>query len=127
MEVLRDRVYTEEHEWARYDEEGLVWIGITAYAQDQLGDVVYVELPEPGTILDKEETFGVVESTKTVSDLYAPISGRIVRVNSDLVDAPGTLNEDPYENGWILVIEPSELAELDELLDAEAYAEFCGS
>lgn len=112
--------YSTDHEWARL-EDGRVRVGITDYAQDTLGDVVFVQLPEAGTRVEHGGTFGEVESTKSVSDLYAPVSGTIAEVNADLVDAPNRLNEDPYGEGWICVIEPDDAAQLDQLLDADGY------
>ncbi len=115
--------YTKEHEWAR-QKGGRVLVGITDFAQDQLGDVVYVELPAVGDEVKKGESFGVVESTKAVSELFAPISGKVVEVNDPLVEAPETVNEDPYEEGWMIAIEPADPKELAELLDVKAYAAF---
>ena len=103
-EVPSDRRYTAEHEWA-LERDGRIVVGITEYAQDQLGDVVFVGLPEPGTEVQAGQPMGEVESTKSVSDIYAPVSGTIVAVNDDLTDAPQRLNEDPYGDGWICVIE----------------------
>ncbi len=118
-----DLRYTKEHEWARKKGHTIV-VGITEFAQDQLGDVVYLELPEVGDLVKRGEAFGVVESTKAVSELFAPVSGRIVEVNDPLSDAPETVNDDPYEEGWMVAIEPSDPGELDELLDAKAYQDF---
>jgi glycine cleavage system H protein len=118
-----DLRYTQEHEWARKKGRTIV-VGITEFAQDQLGDVVYLELPEVGDLVKRGESFGVVESTKAVSELFAPVSGKIVEVNDPLSDAPETVNDDPYEEGWMVAIEPSDPKELDELLDAKAYQEF---
>jgi glycine cleavage system H protein len=115
--------YTKEHEWARID-NGSVVIGITDYAQDSLGEVVYVELPEEGAKVAMSETFGVIESTKAVSDLYSPVSGTVVEVNDTLLDSPELINEDPYDEGWILRIEMSAPEELEKLLNAEAYISF---
>jgi len=120
MNVPEDLRYSTDHEWARV-EDGRVRIGITDYAQDTLGDVVFVQVPEVGTKVEAGATFGEVESTKSVSDVYAPIGGTIVEVNTDLVDAPNRLNEDPYGEGWICVIEPDDASQLDALLDADAY------
>lgn len=120
MNVPDDLRYSTDHEWARL-ENGRVRVGITDYAQDTLGDVVFVQLPEAGTTVEAGAAFGEVESTKSVSDVYAPIGGTIVDVNADLADAPNRLNEDPYGEGWICVIEPDDPAALDALLDAEAY------
>ena len=118
--IPNDLKYTREHEWIRV-EGTLGTIGITHFAQSALGDVVFVELPEVGRVLKLGEAFGVVESVKTVSDLYSPISGRVVKVNEKLMDAPETVNQDPYGEGWIIVIEIASPAELSGLLDAEAY------
>ena len=123
MDFPEDLRYTREHEWARKKGSNLV-IGITDFAQDSLGDVVFVELPAVGDAVKKGESFGVVESTKAVSELFAPISGKVVEVNDPLTDAPETINSDPYEEGWMIVIEPSDPAEVDALMDAKAYREF---
>jgi glycine cleavage system H protein len=120
MNVPDDLRYTADHEWARL-EDGKVRIGITDYAQDALGDVVFVELPAPGTAVDAGGSFSEVESTKSVSDIYAPLAGTVVEVNGDLADAPQKLNEDPYGEGWICVIEPSDTGAYEGLLDAAAY------
>jgi glycine cleavage system H protein len=123
MNVPDDLKYTREHEWARV-KGTRVTVGITDFAQDQLGDVVFVELPSVGDEVKKGEAFGVVESTKAVSDLFAPVSGKVVEVNDPLVDAPETINEEPYEDGWLVVIEASDAKELGELLDGAAYRKF---
>lgn len=118
MNVPDDLRYSSDHEWLRTD-GARVQVGITDYAQDALGDVVYVELPEVGAAVKAGDSVAEVESTKSVSDIYAPVSGTIVEVNADLADAPERLNEDPYGDGWIFVIEPD--SDADELLDAAAY------
>lgn len=118
--VPDDLRYTSEHEWARL-EDGRVRVGITDYAQDALGDIVFVSLPAPGTVVEAGSTLGEVESTKSVSDVYAPVAGTVVEVNTELADAPQRLNEDPYGDGWICVIEPADPAAYEALLDAEAY------
>ncbi|MGC3997029.1 MAG: glycine cleavage system protein GcvH [Anaeromyxobacter sp.] len=123
MNFPEDLRYTREHEWARR-KGGNVVVGITEFAQDQLGDVVYLELPSVGDTVKKGESFGVVESTKAVSELFAPLTGKVVEVNDPLSDAPETVNEDPYEEGWMVVIEPSEPREWDDLLDARGYQAF---
>ncbi len=123
MNIPDDLRYTREHEWARKKGKNVA-VGITEFAQDQLGDVVYLELPDVGDAVKKGESFGVVESTKAVSELFAPVSGRIAEVNDPLADAPETINEDPYEEGWMVVIEPSDPAELESLMDAKAYQAF---
>jgi glycine cleavage system H protein len=118
--VPEDLRYTSDHEWIR-QEGDRVRIGITDYAQDALGDVVFVQLPEPGSKVESGGTFSEVESTKSVSDVYAPLAGTVVEVNNELADAPQRLNEDPYGEGWICVIEPSDPSAYDGLLDAAAY------
>ncbi len=124
MEFPEDLKYTEEHEWVRQEDDGLVTIGITDYAQDQLGDIVYLELPKDGEEVRKEETVGIVESVKTVSDLFAPISGMIVESNEPLLDSPEILNDDPYGEGWLLRIRPQDESELKDLMDSDQYAEY---
>lgn len=114
--------YTDSHEWILDNGDGTLTIGITDHAQEALGDVVFVELPEVGRALDKGEEFGVIESVKAASDLYAPLDGEIVAINEALEDAPETLNSSPYEDGWLLTLKPSDSAALDDLLDADAYA-----
>ena len=120
MDVPENLKYTKEHEWARIERNRVV-VGITDFAQEELGDVVYVELPEPGTAVAAETPFGVVESVKAVSDLFCPISGTVIEVNEDLEDHPELVNDAPYEDGWMIVIEPSNSAEFNELLSAEDY------
>ncbi len=112
--------YTEKHEWARLEGE-LVTIGITDYAQAQLNDIVYVELPEVGTQLHRGQTCAVVESVKAASDCYAPVSGEVVAVNRDLEQDPGLINRDPYGAGWLVRVRPSDPAEMKALLDVDAY------
>ena len=116
-----DLSYSKEHEWVRVDGSRAT-IGITSFAADELGDIVFVELPEPGASLSQFGTFGVVESVKAVSDLYAPVSGEVVEVNEALRDAPELLNSDPFGEGWIAKVELADPAELDNLMDAAAYA-----
>lgn len=120
MKTPKDLRYSEEHEWVKV-EGNKVTIGITDYAQDELGDIVYVELPEVGDELEADEPFGSVESVKTVSELYAPISGKVVSINEELEDSPEFVNESPYEKAWMVVVEVSDLSEVDKLLDPEAY------
>lgn len=115
-----DLRYSKEHEWVR-PENGRVRVGITYYAQDELGDVVFVDLPQVGVSVQAGEAFAAIESVKAVSDIYAPVSGRIVEVNEELADRPELINEDPYGAGWLVVIEMDNPAELDDLLDAERY------
>ena len=112
--------YTAEHEWVK-QEDGKIRIGITDFAQKELGDIVFVELPEAGDELTRNEPFGSVESVKTVSELYAPISGTVVEVNEELADNPEFVNESPYEKAWMILVEPSEASEYEELMDADQY------
>ena len=116
-----DLRYSKEHEWVRAD-DGNATIGITSFAADELGDIVFIELPEVGGRLTQFGTFGVVESVKAVSDLYAPVSGTVVEVNEALRDAPELLNSDPFGGGWIARVELADASELDALMDADAYA-----
>lgn len=111
--------YTDDHEWAKL-EDGVVRIGVSDYAQDQLGDIVFVEMPEVGDSFEKGDEFGTLESVKAVSELYLPLGGEVVAINEALIDAPELLNEDPYTN-WIVAIKPTDVAELDGLLDVEGY------
>ena len=122
MEYPEDLLYTEEHEWARVEEK-IVTIGITDFAQKQLGDIVYLDLPSEGDELSQEDTFGVIESVKAVSDLYSPVSGKVVEVNTSLLDSPEIINQDPYGEGWMLRIEIEDEGsdELEELLSAPTY------
>ena len=120
--VPKDLRYTREHEWAKQDGDR-VRVGITAYAQEQLGDVVFVELPKVGTKVTGKKSFGVVESVKAVSDLFAPISGEVVEVNGELGQKPEIVNQDPYGKGWMLVVKPSSKGEWDQLLSAQQYEE----
>jgi glycine cleavage system H protein len=120
--VPRDLKYTREHEWAK-QEGGRVRIGITAYAQQELGDVVFVELPKVGAKVSAAKTFGVVESVKAVSDLFAPVSGEVAEVNGELSQKPETVNQDPYGKGWMLIVAPSNAGEWDQLLTAAQYEE----
>jgi glycine cleavage system H protein len=117
-----DLKYTQEHEWARIEGDRAV-IGITDYAQDALGDIVYVDIPPVGTTVNAGETFGEVESTKSVSDIYSPVSGTIAERNEQLDKSPEIINSDPYGQGWLVVVEATDAGELDELMDADAYAE----
>jgi glycine cleavage system H protein len=120
MDIPSELRYSTDHEWAKL-EDGRVRVGITDYAQDALGDVVYVDVPEVGAKVERGESCAEVESTKSVSEIYAPISGTIAEINGDLSDNPQRLNEDPYGEGWMFVIEPTDDAQLGELLDAEGY------
>jgi glycine cleavage system H protein len=121
VNVPADLRYSKDHEWARLESTGNVRVGITDYAQDALGDVVFVEAPAVGTVVAAGDSFGEVESTKSVSDLYAPVSGTVIETNDVLADAPERLNDDPYGEGWICLIEPDDPSQLEALLDAAAY------
>ncbi|GAK04225.1 glycine cleavage system H protein [Geomicrobium sp. JCM 19037] len=114
--------YSKEHEWVK-EETGNLRIGITSFAQDELGDIVFVELPEVGDEIAVNEPFGSVESVKTVSELYAPVSGKVVEINEELEDSPELVNESPYEKAWMIVVEPTDRAQLDDLLSADDYDE----
>lgn len=120
-----DLKYAETHEWARLETDGSVTIGISDHAQESLGDVVFVELPELGSELEGKGEAGVVESVKAASDIYAPIAGRVIAINETLEDAPETVNESPYDDGWFFRIEPVDETELESLLTPEQYEEFC--
>ncbi|AUS09803.1 glycine cleavage system protein H [Laceyella sacchari] len=122
MNLPKELRYSKEHEWVK-TEGNLARIGITDFAQSELGDIVFVELPEVGTELVVDEPFGSVESVKTVSELYAPVSGKVVEVNGELTDSPENVNDSPYEEGWMIVVEMSNEAELEKLLSAEKYEE----
>jgi len=122
METPAGLKYSKEHEWVAA-EDSVATIGITDFAQEQLGEIVYVELPAVGDKVSKDDPFGVVESVKAVSDIFAPISGTVVEVNQDLPDSPETVNEDPYGDGWLIKIKVSDSAELDDLMDNEEYEE----
>jgi len=123
-EVPGNLRYSEEHEWIRLEDDGSVVIGITDHAQEALGELVYVEQPESGATLAKGDACIVVESVKAASDVYAPISGKLVETNDALVDEPELVNQSPYEAGWLVRIEPSAPTELDELMAADAYGQF---
>jgi len=123
VSLPKDLLYSEEHEWIK-KEDGKVRIGITSFAQSELGDIVFVELPEEGDEIEVDEPFGSVESVKTVSELYAPISGKVVEINEELEDNPEYVNESPYEKAWMVVVEPSDESEIDDLLSDEQYQEF---
>lgn len=122
MSTPKELRYSEEHEWVK-TEGDKVRIGITYFAQSELGDIVFVELPEVGDEVTADEPFGSVESVKTVSELYAPISGKIVEINEELSDSPEFVNESPYEKAWMIVVEPSDVSEIDKLMTAEQYEE----
>ena len=117
--------YASSHEWARLEEGGTVTVGITDHAQDALGDVVFVELPEVGATLAAGDDAGVVESVKAASDIYAPVGGEVIAINGQLEDEPETVNADPYNDGWFFKLQPSDTSELDGLLSAEDYQKQC--
>jgi glycine cleavage system H protein len=123
MNVPADLLYTKQHEWVLV-EGGTAVVGITDYAQGELGDVVYIELPEEGQSFEMEESFGSVESVKAVSELYMPVSGKVSEVNSDLADAPEVVNEDPYGDGWMIRVAISDTAQVDDLLSSDDYLEY---
>ena len=120
MKVPKDLLYTEEHEWVAVD-EGIATIGITDFAQGELGDVVFVEMPQVGATVKQLEAFGTIEAVKAVSDLFAPVSGEVVEINVMLADAPETINKDPYGDGWMIKVKMSDPGELDSLMNPEAY------
>lgn len=124
MKVLENLKYSKDHEWVKVEGD-MAYIGITDFAQHSLGDIVFVELPEVDSELNSGEVFGVVESVKAASDIYMPISGKIVKVNEDLVDSPELVNEDPYEN-WVIMINISDTAQLNDLIDSKTYEDLCG-
>jgi glycine cleavage system H protein len=117
--------YASSHEWARLEEDGTVTVGITDHAQDALGDVVFVELPEVGSTLAAGDEAGVVESVKAASDIYAPVGGEVIAVNERLEDEPEVVNSDPYHDGWFFKLQPEDAADLDGLLSAEDYRQHC--
>ena len=120
MSIPKDLKYTEDHEWIRVEGED-AYIGITDYAQGELGDVVYVDLPAEGDSFAKSDVFGTIEAVKAASDLYCPISGEVVQINEEVADAPETINKDPYGSGWMIKIRMSDTSELDDLMDSSAY------
>lgn len=126
MNIPADLKYTKDHEWIKVDGDEAT-IGVTDYAQGELGDVVYVEIETEGETLDKEEVFGTVEAVKTVSDLFMPVSGEVIAVNSTLADAPDTVNSDPYGEGWMVKVKMSDTSQLDDLLSAEDYKSEIGA
>jgi len=117
--------YASSHEWARLEEDGTVTIGITDHAQEALGDVVFVEVPEVGVVLAAGDDAGVVESVKAASDIYAPLGGEVIAINEQLGDEPETVNSDPYNDGWFFKLQPADTSELDALLTAEDYQQQC--
>lgn len=122
-DIPGDLKFLASHEWARAEEDGVIRVGISDHAQSQLGDLVYVELPEVGAQVEKEAAAAVVESVKAASDVYSPVSGEVVEVNDALVDSPEMVNDSPYDDGWLFAVSVSDPSEMDDLMDAEAYAE----
>jgi len=124
MSVPKELLYTQEHEWVSM-EDSIATIGITDFAQSSLGDITFVQLPKEGETLNKDDTFGVVESVKAVSDLFAPVSGRVIEVNDPIAQAPELLNDDPYNEGWLIKLETKDVeAELGELMSAKEYEQY---
>ncbi len=123
MDIPKDYRYTKDHEWVRMD-QGIATVGITDFAQSELGDIVFVEFPEVDSTVTQNESFGTIEAVKTVADLYAPVSGTILEVNTDLEDHPEKVNQDPYGEGWMVKIKINDEGELDNLMSALAYEEF---
>ena len=126
MNIPENLKYTKDHEWVKVDGDTAT-VGITDYAQNELGDIVFIEVETEGETLDKEEVFGTVEAVKTVSDIFMPISGEVVEFNSKLEDSPEIVNKDPYGDGWLIKIKISDKSELDDLLDADKYKELIES
>ena len=124
-DIPGDLKFLSSHEWARVESDGTITIGISDHAQDLLGDIVFVELPEVGQSVDAENDNAIVESVKAASDIYSPLSGEVIEVNSLLEDQPEIINSSPYENGWFFKLTPSDLGELDNLLSPEDYSEVC--
>jgi glycine cleavage system H protein len=122
--IPADLRYTREHEWARLDDDGRITVGITDFAQQQLGDVVYLDLPEAGASVTGGEPLGEIESTKSVSDIYAPVSGVVIENNAESRENPAAVNQDPYGEGWLVVLEPEDPSELDGLLSPDEYERF---
>lgn len=119
--------YTKEHEWVRLEDDGTASVGITSHAQEELGDITFIELPSPGKKTNKGASIATVESVKAASDIYAPVSGEITAVNAGLADSPETINSDPYGAGWICRVKLDDAGELDLLMDAESYTQYLGS
>jgi len=120
-EIPADLKYTKSHEWVKLEEDGSILVGITDHAQDLLGDMVYVEQPEPGAEIEAEEACAVVESVKAASDVYGPVTGEIIEANEALADTPELVNNDPYGDGWLMRIKPADSLDVEQLMDAESY------
>lgn len=125
MNIPKDLMYTNDHEWIKFD-NNIVTIGITDFAQGELGDIIFVELPEVGKEIEKDEVYGTIEAVKTVSDLVSPVMGKVVEINDEIEDSPELVNEDSYGKGWFVKIELNNLSAKDELLSAEAYQDIIG-
>lgn len=123
MQIPDDLRYAKNHEWSRIEEDGTVRVGITDFAQDALGDIVYVDLPDIGRSFGAGESFGEIESTKSVSDVYAPVAGSVVAANDRLAEEPELINAEPYGDGWMIVLQPEDVSQLDALMDSAAYGE----
>jgi len=123
MSYPKELKYTKEHEWVRDNGDGTATVGITEFAQTELGDIVFVELNDVGESYEQDQVFGTIEAVKTVSDLFMPVSGEVVEINESLADAPETVNEDPYDKGWLVKIKFSDASQLEALMDADAYQE----
>lgn len=124
-EFLGELHYAESHEWARLEDDGTITVGISDHAQESLGDVVFVELPEVGSVIELKGEVGVVESVKAASDIYSPVSGTVIAINEALDEAPETVNESPFDQGWFYKVQPDDLSELEGLLNVSAYETFC--
>lgn len=124
-QTLSELKYASSHEWARLEEDGTVTVGISDHAQEALGDVVFVELPEVGMVLAAGDNSGVVESVKAASDIYAPIGGEVIEINGQLEDEPEVVNSDPYHDGWFFKLQPADIDELEALLSPESYQQQC--
>jgi glycine cleavage system H protein len=122
MEIPQGLKYSKEHEWVA-TEDTVATVGITDHAQDQLGEIVYIELPAVGDKVSKDDPFGVVESVKAVSDIYAPVTGTVIEINEDLPESPETVNEDPYGDGWLIKVKITDMSDLEDLMDADEYTE----
>jgi glycine cleavage system H protein len=125
MNIPADLKYTKDHEWCKVDGD-IVTIGVTDFAQSELGDIVFVEVETEGETLDKEEVFGTIEAVKTVSDLFMPVAGEVIEFNEEIESSPELVNDDPYGNGWMIKVKVSNPSDLDDLLDADAYKEIVG-
>lgn len=123
-EIPGELAYTKTHEWVQQEDDGTVLVGITDYAQESLGDLVFIELPEVGATVSAGDACAVVESVKAASDIYAPVTGEVLEVNEDLADSPEIVNQDAYNSGWLMKIKLGDESDLDDLLDADAYQEF---